>query len=157
MLIWCKTSAFDICVFPLFWIVTVLLKLYTFFFLWKAICKELWTCPFGSIKRIIWMKTLRTQLITKFLFSTEHVKYWASLIAQLVKNLLAMQESWVWSLGWEDLLEEGVATHSSILAWRIPMRSLSELQYMESQRVRHDWATKHKNNYNIKKKKGLKN
>ena len=41
------------------------------------------------------MKTLRIQLITKFLFSTEHVKYWASLIAQLVKNLLAMQESWV--------------------------------------------------------------
>ena len=45
---------------------------------------------------------------------------WASLVAQLVKNLPAMQETWVRSLGWEDPLEKGRATHSSILAWRIP-------------------------------------
>ena len=45
---------------------------------------------------------------------------WASLVAQTVENLPAMQETWVRSLGWEDLLEEGMATHSSILAWRIP-------------------------------------
>ena len=45
---------------------------------------------------------------------------WASLLAQLVKNLPAMQENWVHSLGWEDPLEKGKATHSSILAWRIP-------------------------------------
>ena len=45
---------------------------------------------------------------------------WASLVAQLVKNPLAMQETWVGSLGWEDPLEKGKATHSSILAWRIP-------------------------------------
>ena len=44
----------------------------------------------------------------------------ASLVAQLVKNLPAMQETWVWSLGWEDLLEKEMAAHSSILAWRIP-------------------------------------
>ena len=44
----------------------------------------------------------------------------ASLVAQLVKNLPAMQETWVPSLGWEDLLEKGTATHSGILAWRIP-------------------------------------
>ena len=44
----------------------------------------------------------------------------ASLVAQLVKNLPAMQETWVRSLGWEDPLEKGKATHSSILAWRIP-------------------------------------
>ena len=44
---------------------------------------------------------------------------WASLWAQLVKNLPAMQETWVQSLGWEDPLEKGKATHSSILAWRI--------------------------------------
>ena len=44
----------------------------------------------------------------------------ASLVAQLVKNLPAKQEAWVRSLGWEDLLEKGKATHSSILAWRIP-------------------------------------
>ena len=44
----------------------------------------------------------------------------ASPVAQMVKNLPAMQETWVWSLGWEDPLEKGMATHSSILAWRIP-------------------------------------
>ena len=45
---------------------------------------------------------------------------WASLVAWMVKNLPAMQETWVRSLGQEDPLEEGMATHSSILAWRIP-------------------------------------
>ena len=44
---------------------------------------------------------------------------WASLVAQLVKNLPAVRETWVRSLGWENPLEEGKATHSSILAWRI--------------------------------------
>ena len=44
-----------------------------------------------------------------------------SLVTQTVKNLFVMQESWVRSLGWEDPLEEGMATHSSILAWRIPV------------------------------------
>ena len=46
---------------------------------------------------------------------------WASLVAQMVKNPTAVQETWVRSLGWEDPLEEGTATHSSILAWRIPV------------------------------------
>ena len=46
--------------------------------------------------------------------------YWASLVAQLGKNPPAMWETWVQSLGWEDPLEKGAATHSSILAWRIP-------------------------------------
>ena len=45
---------------------------------------------------------------------------WASVVAQLVKNPPAMRETWVRSLGWEDALEKGKATHSSILAWRIP-------------------------------------
>ena len=45
----------------------------------------------------------------------------ASLVAQMVKNLPAVREAWVGSLGWEDPMEEGMATHSSILAWRIPM------------------------------------
>jgi len=62
---------------------------------------------------------------------------WASLVAQLVKNLPAMRETWVQSLGWEDPLEKGKATHSSILAWRI----LWTIQSMGSQRVGHDWAT----------------
>jgi len=45
---------------------------------------------------------------------------WASLMAQLVKNPPTIQETWVRTLGWEDPLEKGTATHSSILAWRIP-------------------------------------
>ena len=49
------------------------------------------------------------------------IKKWASLLAQLVKNLPSVQETWVQSLGWEDLPEEGMATHSSIFAWRIAM------------------------------------
>ena len=46
--------------------------------------------------------------------------FWASQVPQRVKNLPAMQETWVQSLGWKDPLEKGTATHSSILAWRIP-------------------------------------
>ena len=45
---------------------------------------------------------------------------WTSLVVQMLKNLTAMWETWVRSLGWDDPLEEGKATHSSILAWRIP-------------------------------------
>ena len=45
----------------------------------------------------------------------------ASLVVRVVKNPPAMQESWVQSLGWEDSLGEGMATHANILAWRIPM------------------------------------
>ena len=47
--------------------------------------------------------------------------FWASLVAQMLKNVPVMQETWVRSLGWEDPLAECMATHSSILAWRIPM------------------------------------
>ena len=46
---------------------------------------------------------------------------WAFLVAQMAQNVPAMWETWVQSLGWEDPLEEGMATHSSILAWRIPL------------------------------------
>ena len=49
----------------------------------------------------------------------------SSLVTQMVKKLPVMQETWVRSLGWEDRLEEGLATHSSILVWRIPWRSLA--------------------------------
>ena len=57
----------------------------------------------------------------------------------MVKNPPAMQETWVRPLGWEDPLEEGMATHSSILAWRIPRtEEPGGLQSMGSQRVVHD-------------------
>ena len=66
----------------------------------------------------------------------------ASLVTQLVGNLPAMQEPQVRPLGQEDPLEKGVATHSSILAWRIPQtEEPGGLQSMGSQRVGHDWAT----------------
>ena len=58
-------------------------------------------------------------------------------MAQLVKNLPAMQETWDQSWGWENPLEKGKATHSNILAWRIPWT----VQSMGSQRVRKDWVT----------------
>ena len=65
-----------------------------------------------------------------------------SLVAQIVKNLPAVQETWVWSLGLEDPLKKGMATHFSILAWRIPWtEEPGGLQSMGSQRVGHDWAT----------------
>ena len=66
---------------------------------------------------------------------------WAFQVAQWVKNLRAMQETQaiqVWFLGWEDLLEEGISTHSSILAWRIPWtEEPSGLQFMD-RRVGYD-------------------
>ena len=60
----------------------------------------------------------------------------------MVKHLPAKLETWVWSLGWEDPLEKGMATHSSILAWRIPWaEGPGGLQFMGSQRVGQDWVT----------------
>ena len=57
-------------------------------------------------------------------------------MAQMVKNLPAMWDAWVQSLGWEDPLEKGMATHSSVLAWRIPWtEEPGELQSMRSQRL----------------------
>ena len=65
-----------------------------------------------------------------------------SLVAQMVKNLPAMQETQVWTLGWKDPLEEGMETHSSILAWRIPKtEEPGGLQSKGLQRVGHEWET----------------
>ena len=64
---------------------------------------------------------------------------WASLVAQMLKNLPAMWETWVQALGWEDPLEEGMATQSSIFAWTTPMdRGAWRAPVQGSQRVRHD-------------------
>ena len=66
----------------------------------------------------------------------------AFLVAQLVKNIPTILETWVWSLGQKDTLEKQEATHSSILAWRIPWtEEYGRLQSMGLQRVRHDWVT----------------
>ena len=64
---------------------------------------------------------------------------WASLMTQAIKNPLAMRETWIRSLGWEDPLEEGMATHSIILTWRIPMDKGAWWAIVNgSQRVIHD-------------------
>ena len=69
------------------------------------------------------------------------LSYKGSLVAQSVKNLPAMQETWVLLLGKGDPLEKEVATHSSVLAWKIPStQEPGGLQFMESLRGRHDWA-----------------
>ena len=66
----------------------------------------------------------------------------ASLVAQMEKSLPAVWETWVQSLGWEDPLEREMATHSSILAWRMPWtEEPGGLQSMGSQRVGHDRVT----------------
>ena len=60
-------------------------------------------------------------------------------MAQIIKNLPAIQETWVQPLGWEDPLEKGIVTYSSILAWKIPWtKEPGGLQSMGSQRVRHN-------------------
>ena len=62
-------------------------------------------------------------------------------IPQMVKKLPAMQETWVWSLGWEDPLEKGMTIHASIFAWKIPRtEEPGGLQSVGLQKVRHDWA-----------------
>ena len=67
---------------------------------------------------------------------------WGPLVAQTVKSLPAVRETWVRSLGGEDPLEKEMTTHSNILAWKIPwMEEPSRLQSMGSQRVGHDWVT----------------
>ena len=84
------------------------------------------------------MKWLKFSMLTR---SRERLQpeHWGR-VAHTVKNLPDMQETWVWSPGWEDLLEKGMVTHSSILAWRIPWtEEPGRLQSMGSQRVRHNW------------------
>ena len=67
---------------------------------------------------------------------------WASLVAQTVKRLPTMWETRVWSLGREDPLEKEMATHSGVLAWKIPWtEETGRLQSMGSQRIGHNWAT----------------
>ena len=73
------------------------------------------------------------------MFGTVFVDPNASPVAEMVRNLPEIRETWVRSLGWEDPLEEGMAAHSSILAWRIPRtEEPGGLQSVGSQRVGHD-------------------
>ena len=88
----------------------------------------------------------REFLVGFFTFSTLHLSYfllaWASLVAQIIKRLPAVQETRVQSLGQENPLEKGIATHSSTLSWKIPWtEEPGRLQSIGLQRVRHDLAT----------------
>ena len=89
-----------------------------------------------------WLNRGRRSSLGQGSFFKKGVLKRASLVAQRVKCLPAMQETWVRSLGQEDPLEKEMASHSSLLGWRIPWtEEPGGLQSMGSQRVRHDWAT----------------
>ena len=92
------------------------------------------TCNFPN--KLIYNRLFKNILIKSNL-------YIPTMVAQTVKNLPAMKETWVWSLGWEGPLEKGMTIHSSIIAWRILWtEDPSGLQFMGLQRVRLDWVTK---------------
>ena len=96
-----------------------------------------YTCPLNIY---LWKNTFNPNIMGQYVLA------WASLMAQTIKNLPAMWESWVQFLAWEDPLEQGMATHlpmASILVWRVPWTEKPiRLQSMGMQRVRHDWVTK---------------
>ena len=104
--------------------------------------KAIYILPFHPYDSMceVWLQFLMFDCWS-LLVSSSLSPFWASLVAQTVKNLLVIQETWVWSLGGEDPLRKGMATHSGILAWRIPWtEEPGWLQSMGLQRVRHDWA-----------------
>ena len=83
--------------------------------------------------------SLKQNVKSSMIYTEDIYTVWASLVAQLIKNLPAIWKTWFRSLGWEDPLEEGIAVHSSILAWRIPWtEEPGRLQSVGSQRVGHD-------------------
>ena len=89
-------------------------------------------------------KFLSTIPLAKTCFLIYIFSLWASLVAQKVKNPPTMQETWVRSLGQEDPLEKGMATHSSILAGKSHRQECGRRQSTGSQRVGHNLVTKHK-------------
>ena len=93
---------------------------------------SLWNSPLLHRARL-----LLTCHLLRRAFSNPAIHVWASLVAQLGKNLPAIQETWVQFLDWEGPLEKGKATYSRILAWRIPWT----IQFMGPQRVGHNWVT----------------
>ena len=108
-------------------------------------------CPQADERMLWWIiylgfdwrsgASVETQSSLCFSFATQYLLSGASLVAQTVKNLPAMQETWVWSLYQEDPLVKEMANHSSILAWRIPWsEEPGGLQSIGSQRVGHDWS-----------------
>ena len=102
----------------------------------------LWTrCDEHGCAGISWGSWFHFLCIPRSAISIFYGDSRASLLAEKLKRLPAMRETWVLSLGWEDPLEKEMATHSNILAWRIPWTEPGELQSIGLQRVRHDWVT----------------
>ena len=96
----------------------------------------------GLLKKFSWPVSLFQDFIYSSVCPLNIDLLWTHCMAQTVKRLPAVRETWVQSLGWEDPLEKQMATHSSTLAWRIPwMEEPGGLQSMGSQRVGHHWAT----------------
>ena len=96
----------------------------------KTIALTIWT----FVKKVM---SLLFNILSVFVLI--HCLYLTSLVAQMVKHLPTMQETWVRSLGWEDPLEKEMATHSSTLAWKIPLtEEPGRLQSTGSQRVGHN-------------------
>ena len=119
-----------LCVPALYLIIPFISQPCNHFVSWRPHCRP-WITEEQALEFYLF---LYLQLLTRYLAHT-------SLLAQIVKNLPAMQETWIWSLSWEDPLEKGTATHSSILAWRIPWtEEPGRLQFIESQRAGHDWS-----------------
>ena len=118
-----------------------------------------WIQCFLHCRRILYQQaTWEAHLLGLFLlkYSWYTILYWFQALPWWlrVKSLPAMWETQVWSLGWEDLLEKEMATHSSILAWKIPWtKEPGGLQSTRSQRVWHDWATNTHQVYSIVIKK----
>ena len=117
---------------------------------WKACTKKSFPSGFVclfcyqgtcSVYRKGWIEYLVISLYLPFFkILCQFPNSGASLVAQMVKNLPSMWETWVQSLGWEDPLEEGMATHTSILVWRIPCsEEPGWVQSMGSQRVGDDF------------------
>ena len=111
-----------------------------FFILWATReAREYWSGWLSLLQGI-----LLTQKSNWGLLRCRWTLYQLSYLAQMVKNTPAIQETWVQSLGWEDILQEGMATYSKFLPGESPWTEKPiSLQSMGSQRVRHDWVTKH--------------
>ena len=108
-------------------------------FFYLKFCNICFNCFFNHLFHLWWLYLVFDYSIYYYeLF----ISLRTSLVAQMVKRLPTMQETWVQFLGQEDLLEKEMATHSSILAWKIPWtEEPGRLQPMGSQRVGHDWVT----------------
>ena len=104
-----------------------------------------------------YMTTGKTIALTRQTFSLSNKichcnikKYQVSLLDQMVRDLPAVKETWIWFLGQDDSLEKGMVTHSSILAWKIPWTEESFGLSVVSKRVRHEWAINTFTFHNIK-------